>query len=258
MVLARQRRGERLRLSHRLDRETSGVLLLARTAAADRLVKAQFEARERIVKRYLALAWGAPNWESYRCELPLEPDVDCGLRVKMRIAAEPAADSADGSPAAHSPAGDARDIARVPASVLAPHGAWTSDTRTSRVLSAATSFEVCGRRRHRQTGRGYTLLRCTLHTGRQHQIRVHLAALGCPVVGDKLYSVEPAAWLAFIEAGWSESLARQLILPRHALHAHALTFPHPRSGAATELSCPLPPDLQAFWDAQGPKPPWPE
>lgn len=82
------RPGDHLRLSHRIDRETSGALLLARTAEADRRVKAQFEARTAVEKRYLAITWGAPELDVFRVELPLELDPSSRYKVKMRIAAE--------------------------------------------------------------------------------------------------------------------------------------------------------------------------
>ena len=76
----------------------------------------------------------------------------------------------------------------------------------------------------------HTLLRVRLETGRMHQIRVHLAAIGLPVVGDRVYGVsEPA-------------------LGRQFLHAATLAFPHPLTGERVEAESPLPPDLQAFLD----------
>src|SRR5262249_25242886 len=139
-------RGERLRLSHRLDRETSGVLLMARTPEADRRVKIQFarSGAGAVSKSYVALAWGEPTGNVFPVDLPLELDPTSRLGVKMRVA------------------------------------------QPGTGLIAATRCEVLGRRRSR-AGRSYALIRCTLETGRQHQIRLHLAACGLPLVGDKLY-----------------------------------------------------------------------
>ena len=139
--------------SHRLDRETSGVLLLARTSEADRRIKVQFaqgaasvETNEErsVYKEYLAITWGVPEEDSFRVALPLELDPTSSYAVKMRVAAPGTG------------------------------------------LPSATRFQVLGRRTNRMTGRSYALVRCMLETGRQHQIRVHLAAVGTPVVGDKL------------------------------------------------------------------------
>ncbi|MCA9617734.1 MAG: RluA family pseudouridine synthase, partial [Myxococcales bacterium] len=84
-ILEDQLPDDRLTLIHRLDRETSGVLLLARTRAADRAVKIQFEERKNVDKRYLAIVWGHPPWDRQRCDLPLGPATDTIYRVKMGV-----------------------------------------------------------------------------------------------------------------------------------------------------------------------------
>jgi 23S rRNA pseudouridine1911/1915/1917 synthase len=204
VMLAARRPDEHLTLLHRIDRETSGVLLLARTRAADRIVKAQLEQRRGVVKRYLAIVWGTPEWESTHCELPMEPDAESRFRVKMRVAAPGTG------------------------------------------LTAATTFEVLGRRRAR--GRRYTLLRCSLHTGRQHQIRVHLAALGFPVVGDKLYGPDESILGRAADRNLTEEDRSVLELDRHALHASDITIAHPVTGASITVVAPLWPDMAGFWD----------
>lgn len=204
MVLAAERPDEHLTLIHRIDRETSGVLLLARTRAADRDVKIQFEERKDVVKRYLALTWGWPSWDRHTCELALAPDTTSPYRVKMGVAA----------------AG----------------------------LESATTFEVLGRRVN-DAGRRYALMQCTLHTGRQHQIRVHLAALGFAVVGDKLYGPDEAL---FARGADDELTAEDLVvleLPRQALHASYIALDHPSTGERLEIDAPLYADMQHFWDA---------
>lgn len=183
--------------AHRLDRETSGLMLLGLTTEAGISLKGAFRER-RVHKRYLAIVRGSPPDEG-RIDLPLGPDTHTGIRIRMEIV-------------------------------------------------AAGGFPSCTRFRTLERRGDFALVEASPETGRQHQIRVHLAAIGYPVVGDKLYSADPSLWLEFIETGWSDSLERQLLLPRHALHAHAVTFPHPRGGAPMEVCCPLPPDLQAFWD----------
>ena len=202
-LIAAQRPDDRLTLLHRLDRETSGVLLLARSRAADSAVKAQFEERKDVLKRYLAIAWGAPEWERHTCELRLELDPQNRNRVKMRIAAAGVG------------------------------------------LAAATTFEIVGRRRRGE--RSYSLIRCTLHTGRQHQIRVHLAALGLPVVGDKLYGPDEAIHRRAADGTLSAEDRAALELDRHALHAAELEIDHPDDGRRLHIAAPLHDDMAAFW-----------
>ena len=213
---------EKLSLIHRLDRETSGVLLVARTPEAERAFKMKFEgivpvarpprergkprppktapstARQRFVdKEYFAICWGA--LESGRIELPLEPDPDNPLRVKMRVA-EP-----------------------------------------GQGVEARTDVEVLAR------CPGYSLVKCFLFTGRQHQIRVHLAARGCPVVGDKLYGPDDRLLARGADGELTDDDRRRLELPRHALHAFRYRLDHAVTGAPLELCSPFPPDLASFW-----------
>jgi 23S rRNA pseudouridine1911/1915/1917 synthase len=184
-------------IAHRLDRETSGVVLVGLTREAAVSLKRAF--RERLVeKRYLALVSGRPP-EAGVVELPLGPDVGSGIRIKMGV-------RPDGLPS--------KTLYR------------TLETRGDVSLVEAVPL-----------------------TGRQHQIRAHLAAVGHPVVGDKLYAGDPALMLEFLETGWTPALEERLLLPRHALHASAVTFPHPSTGERTTVGCGLPEDLAVFWES---------
>ena len=89
-------------------------------------------------------------------------------------------------------------------------------------------------------------MRAFPETGRMHQIRVHLAHSGHPVVGDKLYGPDDACYLEFIATGWTPALAARLLLDRHALHSAVLRLP--ARGLAWEA--PLPGDLAAFLEAK--------
>ena len=176
---------------HRLDKETSGLMLVARSDRAHRVLGAALQAR-RIVRRYAALSWGH-----------LTEDV---VTVDRPIARDP------------------RDRTRM-AVVNTGRAARTTFTRLARFDSV-------------------DLLRAHLHSGRTHQIRVHLASLGHPVVGDDTYG-----------GGGGRKLVG---LPprRHFLHAAWLMFTHPVTGAAMDLRSPLPPELRrALKAAAGPDAP---
>jgi 23S rRNA pseudouridine1911/1915/1917 synthase len=164
---------------HRLDKETSGLLLVAKTDRAHRVLGAELQAR-RIVRRYAALAWGHLTEDRLMVEKPI--------------------------------ARDPRDRKRM-AIVSTGRPARTDFTRLARFDSA-------------------DLLRAHLYTGRTHQIRVHLAAIGHPVVGDDTYG-----------GGGGRRLV-QLPPRRHFLHAAWLQFRHPVSGKEIDIRSPLPEDLR--------------
>jgi 23S rRNA pseudouridine1911/1915/1917 synthase len=196
------RPGEIFTLAHRLDRETSGVLLLAKTREADRLIKKQLEAREGFEKRYVAITWGAPLADRMRVDLPLELDPLSPLRVRMRVA------------------------------------------RTGG-LDARTRFEVV--ERAERDDKRYALIACELETGRQHQIRVHLAALGFPVVGDKLYGPDEQIFARGADGTLTDDDRTRLEMDRHALHAARLAFVHPVTGQRVCIEAPLADDMASFW-----------
>jgi 23S rRNA pseudouridine1911/1915/1917 synthase len=164
---------------HRLDKETSGLLLVAKTDRAHRVLGAELQAR-RIVRRYAALAWGHLAEDRLTVEKPI--------------------------------ARDPRDRKRM-AIVSKGRPARTDFTRLARFDSA-------------------DLLRAHLYTGRTHQIRVHLAAIGHPVVGDDTYG-----------GGGGRRLV-QLPPRRHFLHAAWLQFRHPVSGKEIDIRSPLPEELR--------------
>jgi 23S rRNA pseudouridine1911/1915/1917 synthase len=105
---------------------------------------------------------------------------------------------------------------------------------------AQTEFRV-ERRFVRSTSDKFSIVRAIPRTGRTHQIRVHLASIGCPIVGDKIYGPNERLYLRFIETGWTTELERQLLLPRQALHASRLAIE-----GEHEWNSALPVDLAEF------------
>lgn len=188
------------RLVHRLDKETSGILLLCRDPVLESALKGEL-AHRRVHKRYLAIVKGRLPQDEGMIDAPIGRHPESGIRVKMCVR---------------------------------PEG-----------LPARTRYRCLHRRGD------YALVAAEPETGRQHQIRVHLSHLGAPLVGDKLYGPDPACMLEYLETGWTESLAARLELPRHALHAAHVELRHPERGETLVLDCPLPADLQAFWDGLG-------
>jgi 23S rRNA pseudouridine1911/1915/1917 synthase len=185
---------EPMQIAHRIDRETSGVMLVARTRAAASALTTSFERRQ-VQKTYLALVKGAPPDEGI-IERPLKL-LDTKSHVMM---------------------GEATDG-----------------------LAAVTRFRVVRR------FAAHALCEAHPETGRQHQIRVHFAALGHPLVGDKLYGASEALFMRACDEGVTpELLAAFDGLARHALHAHRITFPHPRTRAPVTVESPLPRDLVAY------------
>ncbi|HET9624624.1 MAG TPA: RluA family pseudouridine synthase [Kofleriaceae bacterium] len=188
-----------IQICHRLDRETSGCLVVARDRAAAAMIKQAFATKDHVVKQYLAVVHGQPPWDA-------EHTIDLPLRV-----AEP---------------GDPTRLVHV--RMLAGPGGQQAITRV--------------RVERRSSDGAYALVRCTLVTGRQHQIRAHLAARGFPIVGDKLYAHGDDAFIQYCADGLVPALAELFVLPRHALHAAWVRFPHPDGGSRT-AEAPLPPDL---------------
>jgi 23S rRNA pseudouridine1911/1915/1917 synthase len=184
--------GGRLRpgIVHRLDRDTSGLLVVAKTDRSHRALSAALKRRE--VKRiYLAASWG------HLAESPVTVDRPIGR--------------------------DPRDRKRM---------AVVEDGRR-----ALTRFRV------RERWRAAELLDVALRTGRTHQIRVHLASLGHPVVGDAVYGAGRERGISGPAREWARQFAARV--PRQFLHAARLSFDHPVTGRRMRFEAPLPPDLAA-------------
>jgi 23S rRNA pseudouridine1911/1915/1917 synthase len=174
---------------HRLDRGTSGLMVVAKDDATHRGLSAQFAGRT-VEKEYLAVVLGVPRPREGAIELPIGRDPVHRKRMSVRAA------------------------------------------RGRQALSRYTVVEPLD---------GAALVRVRIHTGRTHQVRVHLAALGHPLAGDATYGGrrEPSSR----SRGAREALRS---FPRPALHAARLAFDHPATGQRLSFESPLPPDIAAL------------
>lgn len=192
-------------LINRLDRETSGLTLIAKTPSATRQLGRAMQRRQ-MHKEYDAIVHGHPTADEWTRQ-------DSLLRRG----------SIEESPI------------------------WLMQCIHPDGKESITDFRVISR--FFRDGKPFSLVRCIPKTGRTHQIRVHLAASGYPIVGDKIYGASPSFYLDFISYGWSPALEAQLLLDRHALHASVLDFPFDEEIIHTEA--PLPEDLKNFIPPQG-------
>jgi 23S rRNA pseudouridine1911/1915/1917 synthase len=125
---------------------------------------------------------------------------------------------------------------------IARSAIYLKQTVDARGVDAVTEFHVQKRFRKKTTnGELFSLVKARPLTGRTHQVRVHLASLGHPIVGDKIYGPNERLYLQFIETGWTPELARQLLLDRHALHGSRLCFDQQRDWTSL-----LPADLREW------------
>jgi 23S rRNA pseudouridine1911/1915/1917 synthase len=166
---------ERPGIVHRLDKDTSGLMVVAKNDVAHRALSAQFADRT-LSRTYLAVVWGLPQPLKGRIEAPIARDPKHRQRMAVVATGKPAA----------------------------------TRYETIKPLSVAS------------------LVRCTLETGRTHQVRVHMAHIKCPLLGDPVYGGRRKAPLGF---------------SRQALHAAALKFIHPKSDKEMQFEAPLPADM---------------
>ena len=188
--------GGQVSIVNRLDRETSGLVLVAKKAD----VACRFGLlmqRQQLKKEYLAIVWGWPEWENKVVDAALDRQgrhQHSAIWLKQMI-------HPDGAPA--------QTELHVERRFVRLHG---------EAALASKRFEGA------RDAEKFSLIRAIPRTGRTHQIRVHLASIGHPIVGDKIYGSDEQLYLRFIETGWSRELEHKLLLPRHALHSARLAI----------------------------------
>ena len=192
-ILKSQFPGSALRLAHRLDRDTSGVLLLAKSAEAAKRLQRDF-LRRRVQKEYLAIVRGRVPFKKIDVALPIGRE-GLGLHVRQAVGT--------GAP-------------------------------------AQTEFVCLG------ASRGHSLLLARPKTGRLHQIRVHLAFLGFPLLNERLYG-DDGGRLFLAELG----AARESSSPRQMLHAHRLSLNHPMTSRPLAIEAPVPDDFRSVLKGHG-------
>ncbi|HEX5130899.1 MAG TPA: RluA family pseudouridine synthase [Candidatus Krumholzibacteria bacterium] len=213
-LIARLRRdfGPRVTLAHRLDRETSGVVMLAKNREANRRMARMFE-RGEVDKTYLALAFGRVAEQDFVVDAPIGK-VDARFQYPVEYAW-----------------GKDHDLATyLPKRRVDPAG-----------KAARTRVEVVG-----YAGE-VSALRLTPEQGRTNQIRVHLAHIGHPLVGDKIYGLAGDVREEQMRAGLTDRVRAALVMDRHALHGESLAFTHPMDGRRMTISAPLPADMGGFF-----------
>jgi len=189
---------------HRLDKDTSGLMVVAKTDKAHRVLAAQFADHGRsgeMERGYLALVWGAPSRPQGTIDAPIGRHPSS--RTKMAVL----------------PKGRGRGAAT--------HWRLVESFEPKRAPIAS-------------------LIECSLETGRTHQVRVHLASIGHPLIGDPLYGKGFKSKLRALPEPLQEKLAA---LNRQALHAAHLALVHPATGTLLKFNSPLPPDLSGIAEA---------
>jgi 23S rRNA pseudouridine1911/1915/1917 synthase len=208
---------------HRLDKDTTGLMVVAKNDRAHRALAAQFADHGRsgaaFERGYLAFVWGAPERPHGTIERAIDRDPRARDRMAVREGGREAATQWQ---------------------VLERYGGGRPNaSRRSAKRSAKGSTKGAG-------GAVASLLACRLKTGRTHQIRVHLASIGHPLLGDPVYGAGFRTKSVLLPPKAQAALAA---LGRQALHAHILRVTHPSSGEILQFRSELPPDIARLHDA---------
>ena len=199
---------------HRLDKDTTGLMVVAKNDRAHRALAAQFadhgRSGEPFERGYLAFVWGAPE----RPHGVIEAPIDRNPRARDRMAIRPGGREA------------------------VTH--WQVLERYGGEAAAVAAGKAKGSKGANAAEPVASLLACRLETGRTHQIRVHLASIGHPLMGDQAYGAGFRTKAALLPLGAQEALAD---LGRQALHAYILSVKHPTSGEILTFRSELPPEL---------------
>ncbi|MDP8217487.1 MAG: RluA family pseudouridine synthase [Candidatus Theseobacter exili] len=179
---------------HRLDRETSGVVLVAKTIYLRKLLGALFENRN-VIKKYLAIVSGVPEHNSGIIDVPIGNSVKSNVMIKKET-------------------GSGRNA--------------ITEYRVIKIIKK----------------KNLSLISVKPLTGRAHQIRVHMAYLGCPILGDKIYGANEEIFLESLNGEVSKMHMNKLAMNRHALHARSIEFKHPVNGEVIFIKAPVPVDFR--------------
>ena len=196
--LVRREIGESWSAVHRLDRDTSGLVLCANDPTIRNVLSAELRART-LEKTYLAIAMGKPTKDHWIEKRPLGFTGKTEWRDKR----------------------------------------WV----VKGGLPSETEFNVV------ETAGDYVLMKIKPKTGRTHQIRIHAAANGLPLIGDTRYNSDETIFLEYIDRGFTPRVLQRIGAPRLCLHASGLSFLHPVTNLRCDLNLPLPNDMTYIWDS---------
>jgi 23S rRNA pseudouridine1911/1915/1917 synthase len=215
---------------HRLDKDTTGLMVVAKNDHAHQALAAQFADHGRtgpLQRGYLAFVWGTPDRPRGVIDKPIDRHPQARERMAVRAGGREAITLWE--VLANYPPADDSPVARMRRKAGRKQGSHPTGAKASG--SAVAS-----------------LLDCRLQTGRTHQIRVHLASMGHPLLGDATYGPGFSTKTALLSEPAREALAA---LSRQALHAYLLVIEHPRSGRELVFRSDLPPDLRRLCVALG-------